>query len=93
MTDAAPGVIVHLAAQAGERYSLNNLWSCVEANPVGTVNMAEIQTGDVPGTWASLDLLQHLTGYRPDTPVCDGTAKVVAWSRNYYQVWRVRSEF
>ncbi len=40
--DAAPDVIVHLAAQAGVRYSLENPRAYVDANLVGTFNMMEI---------------------------------------------------
>ncbi|MFC4726300.1 GDP-mannose 4,6-dehydratase [Glycocaulis abyssi] len=40
--DFAPDVIVHLAAQAGVRYSLENPRAYVEANIVGTFNVMEI---------------------------------------------------
>lgn len=49
-------------------------------------NMMEMQMGDVPDTWANTDLLESLTGYRPNTPVSEGIAKFVAWYRAYYQV-------
>ena len=49
-------------------------------------NMMEMQPGDVAATWATTDLLQALTGYRPSTPVTDGVAKFVEWYRGYYQV-------
>ncbi|MBZ4688758.1 MAG: dTDP-glucose 4,6-dehydratase 2 [Cereibacter sp.] len=39
--EAAPDVIVHLAAQAGVRYSLENPRSYVESNLVGTFNVME----------------------------------------------------
>jgi UDP-glucuronate 4-epimerase len=39
---SAPDVIVHLAAQAGVRYSLENPRAYVEANLVGTFNILEI---------------------------------------------------
>ena len=39
--DVAPDVIVHLAAQAGVRYSLENPRSYIEANVVGTMNVIE----------------------------------------------------
>ncbi|MGM9400729.1 SDR family NAD(P)-dependent oxidoreductase [Aliiroseovarius sp. KMU-71] len=41
MTEAKPDVIVHLAAQAGVRYSLENPRAYVEANLVGTFNVME----------------------------------------------------
>ncbi len=43
--DAAPDVIVHLAAQAGVRYSLENPRSYIESNVVGTFNVMELARG------------------------------------------------
>ena len=40
--DGAPELIVHLAAQAGVRYSLENPRAYVDANLVGTFNVMEI---------------------------------------------------
>ena len=36
-----PGAVVHLAAQAGVRYSLENPWAYVDANLVGFLNVLE----------------------------------------------------
>jgi UDP-glucuronate 4-epimerase len=47
-------------------------------------NYMPMQAGDVPATWANAELLQALTGYRPQTDVRDGIAKFVAWFRDYY---------
>ncbi|WP_299146584.1 NAD-dependent epimerase/dehydratase family protein [uncultured Tateyamaria sp.] len=41
ITDEKPDVIVHLAAQAGVRYSIDNPKSYVEANLIGTFNLLE----------------------------------------------------
>ena len=49
-------------------------------------NMMEMQKGDVPATWADTDLLETLTGYRPNTPVSKGIREFVSWYRDYYQV-------
>ena len=49
-------------------------------------NMMEMQKGDVPGTWANTDLLEALTGYRPNTTTKDGIRQFVDWYREYYQV-------
>lgn len=46
-------------------------------------NYMEIQSGDVPATWANADLLQSLTGYRPQTDFRDGIARFVTWFRDY----------
>ena len=47
-------------------------------------NFMEMQKGDVPATWANAELLQCLTGYRPQTDFRDGVAKFVSWFREYY---------
>lgn len=47
-------------------------------------NYMGMQTGDVPATWANADLLQRLTGYRPQTEFKDGIDRFVAWFREYY---------
>lgn len=46
-------------------------------------NYMDMQTGDVPATWANADLLKTLTGYRPHTDFKDGIAKFVTWYREY----------
>ena len=45
----------------------------------------DIQAGDVPATWANADLLEKLTGYRPNTNFREGISKFVEWYRDYYQ--------
>ena len=49
-------------------------------------NYMEMQKGDVPATWANSELLQRLTGYRPQTSVKQGIGKFVSWYRDYYNV-------
>jgi UDP-glucuronate 4-epimerase len=44
-----------------------------------------MQAGDVPATWANADLLQTLTGYKPQTDIKDGIRDFVAWFRDYYE--------
>lgn len=41
VADAQPDVIIHLAAQAGVRYSIDNPRSYVDANLIGTFNLLE----------------------------------------------------
>lgn len=48
-------------------------------------NMMPMQMGDVPATWADAQLLERLTGYRPQTDFRDGVAQFVAWYREYFQ--------
>ena len=47
-------------------------------------NYMPMQVGDVPATWADANLLQRLTGYRPQTNFSDGIALFVEWFREYY---------
>lgn len=47
-------------------------------------NYMPMQMGDVPATWANTDLLQRLTGYRPQTDFKDGIAQFVEWFREYH---------
>lgn len=47
-------------------------------------NYMPMQMGDVPATWADASLLQHLTGYRPQTDYRDGISNFVEWFRDYY---------
>ncbi|MCV2877678.1 GDP-mannose 4,6-dehydratase [Sedimentimonas flavescens] len=47
-------------------------------------NYMPMQMGDVPATWADASLLQHLTGYRPQTDFRDGIQRFVDWFRDYY---------
>ncbi len=49
-------------------------------------NDMDMQPGDVPATWADTDLLERLTGYRPQTDMRDGVRDFVAWYRDYYRV-------
>lgn len=45
-----------------------------------------MQKGDVPATWASSQLLEALTGYRPQTDISAGVAAFVAWYRDFYEI-------
>jgi len=48
-------------------------------------NMLPMQPGDVPATFASADLLEKLTGYRPATTIEDGVGAFVDWYKEYYR--------
>ena len=47
-------------------------------------NFMDMQKGDVPATWANADLLQRLTGYKPQTDFRDGVGRFIDWFRDYY---------
>lgn len=46
-------------------------------------NYLDMQKGDVPRTFASADLLEGLTGYRPQTSLEEGVKALVEWHREY----------
>jgi UDP-glucuronate 4-epimerase len=46
-------------------------------------NYLDMQKGDVPRTFASAELLEKLTGYRPQTSVEEGVQALVNWYRAY----------
>lgn len=46
--------------------------------------MLPMQQGDVPRTFASPDLLEALTGFKPSVSVEEGVARFVEWyDQNY----------
>ena len=48
--------------------------------------MAPMQPGDVPATYADVDELMRDVGFRPSTPIADGIARFVAWYRAYHKL-------
>ncbi|APG83913.1 UDP-glucuronate 5'-epimerase LspL [Sinorhizobium americanum CCGM7] len=48
-------------------------------------NMLPMQMGDVPRTYASPDLLEALTGFKPTINVEEGVARFVEWYEQYYR--------
>jgi UDP-glucuronate 4-epimerase len=84
LSPAAPYRVVNIGNS--DKVRLMDFVDAIETE-VGTKairNYMPMQQGDVPATWANADLLQTLTGYRPETPFQDGVAKFVAWYRDYY---------
>lgn len=49
-------------------------------------NMMPIQPGDVPKTWADVDSLFELTGFKPKVTVQEGIKNFVEWYKNYYRI-------
>ena len=49
-------------------------------------NLLPLQPGDVPDTFADIDDLTALTGYRPGTSIEEGVPRFVKWYREYYRV-------
>jgi len=50
------------------------------------LNMLPMQPGDVPLTYADIDALSSVIGYRPYTPIEEGVSRFVDWYREYYKV-------
>ena len=48
-------------------------------------NMLPMQQGDVPRTFASPDLLEALTGFKPSVSVEEGVARFVEWYEQNYR--------
>lgn len=49
-------------------------------------NMMPMQIGDVSETWADVSLLKSLTGFSPNTDICQGVKNFITWYREYYDV-------
>ena len=49
-------------------------------------NLVEMQKGDVLETFASIKLLQNLTGFTPKINIDLGVKQFIEWYRNYYNV-------
>lgn len=45
-----------------------------------------MQDGDVPATYADIDDLQNIVGFKPETSIQLGMKRFVDWYRNYYNV-------
>lgn len=48
-------------------------------------NMMEIQPGDVPRTWADVEDLFEMTGYRPQVSIEEGVRRFIEWYKEYYR--------
>ncbi len=50
------------------------------------IDMQPMQPGDVYATYANVDALQSLTGFKPATPLEKGLREFVGWYREYYKL-------
>ena len=48
--------------------------------------LAPMQPGDVPATYANVDDLMRDADFRPATPIADGIAKFIEWYRAYHRL-------
>jgi UDP-glucuronate 4-epimerase len=49
-------------------------------------NLLPMQAGDVPATFADVELLEAAVDFKPSTSIEEGVAKFIAWYRSYYRV-------
>jgi UDP-glucuronate 4-epimerase len=50
------------------------------------INYMPIQLGDVPKTYANVDLMREELNYKPNTPIREGINKFVSWYLKYYKI-------
>ncbi len=82
----APWRVVNIGA--GHPVALPDFVGAIEAATGRSAkrHLMDMQPGDVPETYANTDLLAHLTGYRPSTPLSTGVPAFVDWYRAYYGI-------
>ena len=86
LSPAAPHRVVNIGG--GAPVELTKFIDAIEAKlgKKAIRNLMPMQQGDVRDTFASADLLEKLTGYRPSTSIEDGVGKFVDWYRDYFKV-------
>lgn len=50
------------------------------------VNLLPMQAGDVPSTYADVEALEAVTGFRPQTSMREGVLRFVEWYKEFYCV-------
>jgi UDP-glucuronate 4-epimerase len=84
LSPAAPFRIVNIGG--GQPFGLMAFIGVIESQLGRSArrNMMPMQKGDVRETFASADLLEALTGFRPATQVEEGVKAFVEWYKAYY---------
>ena len=84
LSHVAPSRIINIAG--GQPTPLMDFIATIEEalGRKATLNMMEMQAGDVPATFADPSLLKALIGYTPNTGVREGVGAFVAWYREFY---------
>lgn len=83
LAPAAPYRVVNIGG--GQPVALPDFIAAIEDALGAPIErkLLPMQKGDVRETFASADLLEALTGYRPSTPVQEGVRRFVEWRRGY----------
>ena len=76
----------------GAPVNLMDFIAAIEAAVQAPANVPGARLGKSLKTWASPDLLEALTGFRPDYPVAKGIQEFVAWYRAYWNLKREVSQ-
>ncbi|WP_413989934.1 NAD-dependent epimerase/dehydratase family protein [Labrys okinawensis] len=86
LSPVAPHRVVNIAG--GQPVGLMAFIETIEAamGRKAECRMLPMQQGDVPRTFASAELLEALTGYRPTTGIDEGVRAFVEW----YRAWKQR---
>ncbi|MFZ1662890.1 MAG: NAD-dependent epimerase/dehydratase family protein [Paracoccaceae bacterium] len=86
LSPVAPWRVVNIGN--GDKVALGDFIAAIETatGKAAKKNFMGMQKGDVVATWADSNLLQRLTGYRPETNIRDGMANFVHWYRDYYRL-------
>jgi UDP-glucuronate 4-epimerase len=95
IVDGVIGVLDHPPAQGG-----HEIYNIGDNDPVGLMEMITtleqaldreaikimrpMQPGDVTATYANIDKLAALTGYKPKVKLAEGLNRFVAWYRTFY---------
>ncbi|MGH7100017.1 MAG: NAD-dependent epimerase/dehydratase family protein [Stellaceae bacterium] len=99
--EAAPDIVIHLAAQAGVRYSLENPRAYIDANLVGTFTILELcralkprhlliaSTSSVYGANTTLPFAETDPADHPLTLYAATKKAVEAMAHSYAHLWRV----
>ncbi|RRN62201.1 NAD-dependent epimerase/dehydratase family protein [Caulobacter sp. 602-1] len=94
IVDGIIGVLDHPPAQGG-----HEVYNIGDNDPVGLMDMIStleaalgieaqkvflpMQPGDVPATFANIDKLKALCGYKPRVKLAEGLARFVAWRKDF----------
>ena len=83
LSPIAPWRVVNIGR--GEPLKLDDLIAAIEQALGKTAERRQLpmQPGDVPLTFASSELLEALTGYRPATPLNEGVRRFCDWFRHH----------
>ena len=85
-TSSAPYRLLNIGSHAPielDRY-IDTIERCVGRPAVR--RLLPLQPGDVPETFADIEALAGLTGYRPRTSIEEGVPRFVRWYREYYGI-------